>query len=184
MEFHLPNEREIKTIRPRVHQLAKPLARARSALFDFHSRHPWPRDHVRFQRQLQFFRAVLFIFPIPHLPLSPCRFFIAASSFTFSQPRQLPPSLSLAFSLSLFLSADQKKKGERIIFLPLPVLSFRVVAILRPSSILRPRTPLLFPPLFSLPTSRRAPSTHSAWTFPSSSSAKYRIPFRIVADSR
>lgn len=54
-------------------------------------------------------------------------------------------------------------------------LSFRVVAILRPSSILRPRTPLLFPPLFSLPTSRqRAPRTRYS-VFPSSSSSvKYR----------
>lgn len=54
-------------------------------------------------------------------------------------------------------------KRERPILLPssrrasIRALSFRVVAILRPSSILRPRTPLLFPPLFSLPTCRLSP---------------------------
>lgn len=170
MEFHLLNEREIKTIRPRTS--ARSCLQARSRARVRPPRHSLiftlgildPETTFDSSVGFNFFRAALFIPPIPHLSLSPRRSFIAAS-FTVRLPLTIlaaPSSLSPSER-----EREREREGEpSFLSLSLPhaacasirALSFRVVAILRPSSILRPRTPLLFPPLFSLPTSRqRAP---------------------------
>lgn len=117
MEFHLPNEREIKTIRPRAvaSTRSKPLVGVRPRP------RPLPRSLARHsliftlgildpettfdsRRRLQFFRAVLFIHPIPHLSLSPRRSFITAS-FTVRLPlAHAAPSVSVA---------EREEEGKR-----------------------------------------------------------------------
>lgn len=118
MEFHLLNEREIKTIRPRtsarscLRARAHPRARARVRV------HP-PQHSLIFTLGIldpettfdssvgfNFFRAVLFIPPIPHLSLSPRRSFIAASSFTVRLPLTTLAGSVLSFAV-------QRRKRER-----------------------------------------------------------------------
>lgn len=102
MEFHLLNEREIKTIRPRTS--ARSCLQARSRARVRPPRHSLiftlgildPETTFDSSVGFNFFRAALFIPPIPHLSLSPRRSFIAAS-FTVRLPLTIlaaPSSLS------------------------------------------------------------------------------------------
>lgn len=186
MEFHLLNEREIKTIRPRTS--ARSCLQARSRARVRPPRHSLiftlgildPETTFDSSVGFNFFRAALFIPPIPHLSLSPRRSFIAAS-FTVRLPLTIlaaPSSLSPSereresekeshpSSLSLFLTPRAR------LFAPYPFASSPFCALHRSCAHALP----CFSRHFSL--SRRAGSVHlvlATVSFPSSSSsAKYR----------
>lgn len=113
MEFHLLNEREIKTIHPRTSARSCLRARARARARIRPPRHSLiftlgildPETTFDSSVGFNFFRAALFISPIPHLSLSPRRSFIAASSFTVRLPLT-----TLAASSSLSLSEGESEK--------------------------------------------------------------------------
>lgn len=184
MEFHLLNEREIKTIRPRTS--ARSCLQARSRARARPPRHSLiftlgildPETTFDSSVGFNFFRAALFIPPIPHLSLSPRRSFIAAS-FTVRLPLTIlaaPSSLSPSererarrraiLPLSLFLTPRAR------LFAPYPFASSPFCALHRSCAHALP----CFSRHFSL--SRRAGSVHlvlATVSFPSSSSsAKYR----------
>jgi len=132
MEFHLLNEREIKTIRPRVHQLAKPLASSRararhSLIFTLGILDP----ETTFDSNVSFnFFARFFLF-LRYLTF----LFLHAASSSAPPPSPSPNLGSfhrLSFSLSRFLSLPlsfcRLKEGERENHLPSsshPILSRR-----------------------------------------------------------
>lgn len=123
MEFHLLNEREIKTIRPRVHQLAKPLASSRararhSLIFTLGILDP----ETTFDSNVSFnFFARFFLF-LRYLTF----LFLHAASSSAPPPSPSPNlgsfhrlsfSLSLSLSPSFFLPTKRRRERESSSFL-------------------------------------------------------------------
>jgi len=161
MEFHLLNEREIKTIRPRTS--ARSCLRVRASA---RARVRPPRHTLIFTLGIldpettfdssigfNFFYVTLFIPPIPHLSLSLRRSFIAASSFTIRLPLT-----TLAAPSSILSPSDRERElfflfsSRRVRVYSRPILSRRrhFAPFIDPTPTHSPAFPATF-----LPTSRQ-----------------------------